>query len=227
MDLYKANVIKADEVIDSGKPVSLFCVFTDGEGPGAYWPGDDDLLPVSPKTEKEKLQAEMEQHLRQVSDDCYRKGFNEGVEFQKKEITQVLNALSTMTQAIPLIRKDIVAKTEEQIVKLSLAVAEKVILQEVATRKEVILGVLKGVLKNISETEGMKIRINPQDFRYIMEVKKDFLQSVDGVRNVVFEEDVSIKRGGVVVETMFGEVDARLESQIKEIRAAMLGTVTK
>ena len=94
-----------------------------------------------------------------------------------------------------------------------------------ATSKEVILGVLKGVLKNISETEGMKIRLNPQDFRYIMEVRKDFLQSIDGVRNVVFEEDVSIKRGGAVVETMFGEVDARLESQIKEITSGNVKAV--
>jgi len=134
----------------------------------------------------------------------------------------VLDALSTMTGMIPLIRKDIVAKTEEQIVKLALAIAEKIINQEVATSKEVILGVLKGVLKNISETEGMKIRLNPQDFRHIMEARKDFLRSIDGVRNVVFEEDVSIKRGGAVVETMFGEVDARLESQINEIKEAML-----
>jgi flagellar biosynthesis/type III secretory pathway protein FliH len=39
---------------------------------------------------------------------------------------------------------------------------------------------------------------------------------------VEFEEDASIKRGGAIVETMFGEVDARIESQLKEIQAAML-----
>jgi flagellar assembly protein FliH len=224
MDLYKANVIKANEVIDSGRPVSLLGMFPDGEGSGAgaSLSEDADLLPVPELTEQEKLKAEMEQRLKLVSDDCYRKGFTEGVEFQKKEVLPVLEAISAMTGTIPLIRKDVIAKTEEQIVKLSLAIAEKVINQEVVTRKEVIIGVLKGVLKNVAETEGMRIRLNPQDFRYIMEVKKDFLQSVDGVRNVVFEEDVSIKRGGVVVETMFGEVDARLESQIKEIRTAML-----
>jgi flagellar assembly protein FliH len=127
-----------------------------------------------------------------------------------------------MTKMIPLIKKETIEKTEEQIIGLAIAIAEKIINQEVATRKEIILGVLKGALKNIAETDGMKIRINPQDFRYMMEVKKDFLQSFDGIRNVVFEEDASIKRGGAIVETMFGEVDARLESQLKEIKAAML-----
>jgi flagellar assembly protein FliH len=181
-----------------------------------------DSVPTPEQISQEKLQAERELHLSRVSDESYRKGFTEGVEKQKKEIKPVLDALSTMTGMIPLVRKDIIAKTGEQIVKLALAIAEKVINQEVETRKEVILGVLKGVLRNISETEGMKIRLNPQDFRYMMEVRKDFFQSIDGVRNVVFEEDMSIKRGGAVVETMFGEVDARLESQMEEIRAAML-----
>jgi flagellar assembly protein FliH len=215
MDLYKANVIKADEIIDSGKPVSLFRSFESADANAG-------LSPVSEQTQRDNHKAEMEQHLSRVRDECYRKGFTEGVEFQKKELLPLLESVSTMVRTIPLIRKDIVAKTEEQIVKLSLAIAEKILNQEVATRKEVILEVLKGVLKNISETEGMKIRINPLDFRYIMEVKKDFLQAVDGVHNVVFEEDVSVKRGGAVVETMFGEVDARLESQLKEIRSAML-----
>lgn len=211
MDLYKANVIKADEAVYSGEPVSLFRIFTSGEGSGANLPDDAGFSPVSEQMEREKL-----------SDEFYRKGFNEGVEFQKKEILPVRNAIAAMTQTIPLIRKDIIAKTEEQLIKLAIAVAEKILNQEVATREDVIRGVLKGALKNIAETEGMKIRLNPQDFRYIMEVKKDFLQSIDGVRNVVFEEDGSIKRGDVVVETMFGEVDARLESQLKEIKTAML-----
>lgn len=222
MDLYKANVIKADEVVDSGKPVSLFRIFNDGEGPCVNLPDDIDLSMVSEQTQQEKLQAEKERHLSQVSDEYYRKGFTEGVEFQKTEIMPVLEAISAMTRMIPLIKNDIIAKNEEQVVKLAIAIAEKILNQEVATRKDVIIGVLKGVLKNISEKEGMKVRLNQQDFRYMMEVKKDFMQSFDGVRNIVFEEDVSIKRGGAVVETMFGEVDARLENQLKEIKTAML-----
>lgn len=222
MDLYKANVIKADEIIDSGKPVSLFRIFNAEGDIGADLPGDAGLSPLPEQTEQEKIRTAVEQNLSRVSDESYRKGYAEGVEFQKRAIAPVLDAISAMTKMIPPIRKDIAAKTEEQVVALALAIAEKILNQEVTTRKEVIIGVIKGVLKNISETEGMKIRLNPNDFRYIMEVKKDFLQSFDGVHNVIFEEDVSIKRGGAVVETMFGEVDARLESQLKEIRTAML-----
>jgi flagellar assembly protein FliH len=215
MDSYKASVIKADEVIDTGEPVSLSCVYdTDGEK----------ILEeiISANSSKGRLHNEKEDKLKKITDQSYRKGFTEGCELQKKEAASLLEALAAMMKKIPQIERDIIEKSEEQIIKLAIAVAEKIIGQEITTRKEIIIDVLRSALRNVSETEGMKIRLNPLDFRYMMEVKKDFLQSFDGVRNVVFEEDSSIRRGGAVIETMFGEVDARLESQLKEIKTALL-----
>jgi flagellar assembly protein FliH len=220
MDSYKANVIKADEVIDSGKTVPLSCVYGKGNLPNPNLQPETEA--TVQQTEEQRIHREMELRLQQSTDAGYKKGFKEGVEFQKKEVLPALDAIATMTKTIPLIKKDILEKTEEQIIKLAIAIAEKILNQEVTTKKEVILSVLKNALKNISETEGMKVRLNPHDFRYVMEVKKDFLQSIDGVRNVIFEEDSAIKRGGAIVETMFGEVDARLENQLKEIKTAML-----
>jgi flagellar assembly protein FliH len=222
MDLYKANVIKACEVVDSGKPVSLFRVFGDGEGPETGICDEADLPQGREETQEERLQAEAQRQLSRIGEESYGKGFTEGVQSQKQELLSAIDAIAAMTRMVPLIKKEILSKSEEHIVKLAIAIAEKILNQEVATRKDVILGVLKGALKNISETDGMKIRINPHDFHYMMETKNDLLESFDGVRNLVFEEDVSIKRGGAVVETMFGEVDARLENQLAEIKTAML-----
>ncbi len=222
MDSYKTKVIKAKEVINSDKAIPLSCSLF-GEDYAAGGAGIDESGQQQVELSvQDRRQAEIESRIKKVGDDFYKKGFNDGTEFQKKEALPALDAIATMTKTIPLINKETIEKTEEQIIKLAFAIAEKIINQEVATREEIVLGVLKGALKNIAETDGMKIRINPQDFRYVMEVKKDFLQSFDGVRNMIFEEDASIKRGGAIVETMFGEVDARLESQLKEIKAAML-----
>lgn len=225
MDSYKRNVIKAGEIINTGKAVPLSGAMKNtsmidnskGKNPAG---------PVSTKNQAstEKTIQVTENHINKLQQDAHGKGYAEGLQAQNKDIAAKLEMLASITKTIPQIKKDILAKGEEQMVKLAIAIAEKILQQEVATRKEIILDVLKGSLKNIAETEGMKIRLNPQDFRYMMEVKKDFLQSFDGIRNIVFEEDSSIKRGGAVVETMFGEVDARLENQLKEIKAALLFT---
>jgi len=223
MDSYKRNVIKAGEIINTGKAVPLTgavknaSMINNSKGKNPAGPG----LPKNQASTDKSIQI-MDSDIKKREQDAYAKGHAEGLKSQNKDIAAKLEILAAITKTIPQIKKDILAKGEEQMVKLAVAIAEKILQQEVSTRKEIILDVLKAALKNIAETEGMKIRLNPQDFRYMMEVKKDFLQSFDGIRNIVFEEDSSIKRGGAVVETMFGEVDARLENQLKEIKAALL-----
>lgn len=223
MDSYKRNVIKAGEIINTGKAVPLSGVVKNTPIPDNS-KGKNSTGPASTKaqTSPEKTSQITDSQIQKLEKDAYGKGYMEGLKSQNKDIATKVEVLAAVTKTIPQIKKDILEKGEEQMVKLAIAIAEKILHQEVSTRKEIILDVLKGALKNISETEGMKIRLNPQDFRYMMEVKKDFLQSFDGIRNIVFEEDSSIKRGGAVVETMFGEVDARLENQLKEIKAALL-----
>jgi flagellar assembly protein FliH len=180
MDSYKTNVIKAREVVNTGKAVPLSGTsfgedYADGTGIDGAGEKQTQL------SEEDRRKAEIENRVKKAGEDFYKKGFKEGAEFQKNEALPALNAVATMTKMIPVIKKEIIEKTEEQIITLAIAIAEKIINQEVATRKEIILGVLKGALKNIAETDGMKIRINPQDFRYMMEVKKDFLQSFDEI----------------------------------------------
>jgi len=223
MDSYKRNVIKAGEIINTGKAVPLSGAVKNAAviDPGK---GKTSAVPAAPKNQPppEKTLQVTDSHIKQIQQDAYGKGYAEGLKSQNKDIAAKLEVLAAVTKTIPQIKKDILEKGEEQMVKLALAIAEKILQQEVSTRKEIILDVLKGALKKIAETDGMKVHLNPQDFRYMMEVKKDFLQSFDGIRNLVFEEDSSIKRGGAVVETMFGEVDARLENQLKEIKTALL-----
>jgi len=226
MDSYKRKVIKAGEIAESGKTVPLSGAIRRIPVPGGL-PGKTAHTVGAEKAQPAPAPAEptaslTQNQIKKISDEAYARGYAEGRKSQHKEVAAALESLTAATKSIPSIKKTVLEKGEEQMVKLAFAIAEKIVQQEVATRKDIIFAVLKNAIKNIAETEGMKIRLNTQDFRYMMEVKKDFLQSFDGIRNVVFEEDSSIKRGGAVVETMFGEVDARLESQLKEIKAAMI-----
>ncbi len=222
MDSYKRNVIKAGEIINTGKAVPLSGATKKDVIDHNNKKNPAGSVPPKVHPPAEKTSQITESQLKRLQQDAYAKGHADGLQSVSKNVAAKLDVLAAVTKTIPQIKKDILNKGEQQMVKLALAIAEKILHQEVLTRKEIIMEVLKGALKNITETDGMKIRLNPQDFRYMMEVKKDFLQSFEGIRNIVFEEDASIKKGGAVVETMFGEVDARLESQLKEIKSAIL-----
>jgi len=161
---------------------------------------------------KEIAHAEAQSFKKGLAD-----GLKKGKEQQKLEAAQTVETLTILIQELNDLRQNILEKAEGQIVELALAVAQKVIHSEVATRREIIQGVLKDAIRNIVDRDNMKIHVHPQDFQYMMEIKSDFLSSFDGVKNIVFEEDEAIRRGGAVIETLFGEVDARIEQQFNEI----------
>lgn len=153
---------------------------------------------------------------------AFQKGFSEGVrkgkEYQKNEVSQAIHTLTYLIKELNELKQNILEKAEDQILELALGVAQKVIHMEITTNREIIQNVLKDAIRSIVDRENMKIHVNPQDFRYMMEIKSDFLQSFDGIKNIIFEEDETIGRGGATIETLFGEVDARVDQQFNEIK---------
>ena len=213
----QTRVIKSEEirfVNKFGKAISR---------PGRYLKDGKDKtltdsdLNVLKETYAKKIQmAEREAHQKGLSE-----GVREGRELQKKETLQSIQALSALIQDLSGLKKNILEAAEEQILQLTLAIAEKVIHMETTTNRDVIRNVLRAAMKGIVDRENMKIRVHPQDFQYMLEIKSDFLKNFDGIKNIVFEEDASITRGGAIVETMFGEVDARVDQQYNAIKSVM------
>ena len=182
--------------------------------------GENISLQDGSPSELELLQVEMEERIKK----SHEKGFGEGREFQKRESLPAVNALSNLMKEVSNLKRETFRNAEREILDLAFSITEKVIHQEVSTNRSLFQGSLKEAIKNIVDREGLKVRLNPEDFRYMMEVKTDFLQSIDGIGNILFEEDPTIKRGGVIVETLFGEVEARLENQLNEVRTAFYNT---
>lgn len=220
MNLYKNKVIKSAQVavVDQHetKPTqfqALDCM--DGNGNLNKEKGAD------------QIKAEFEQTLKNEKETAckqgYAIGFKEGRERHIQESIPDVSAVVSLIHELERTRRVIFEKSERHILSLAFAIAEKIVHQAVVADRDVIRNVLRDAIKNIVDREGMRIRLNPADFHYMMETKGDFLDGFDNLRNVVFEEDGAIKRGGAVIETLFGEVDARLEHQLTEIKKALIG----
>jgi len=176
--------------------------------------------------EIEKILQQTEQKITEVRKNAYEQGFSEGVtkgsETQKNEVLTVMDTLRTLMEEVGTFKEKTLEASEKQLLDLCFSMAEMVVHQEISQDKRVILSVLKAAFRNIVERENIKIRINPDDYQYMVEIKTDFINSMDGVRNVFFEEDGSISRGGAVIETSSGEVDARISEQLNEIKSGIL-----
>jgi flagellar assembly protein FliH len=216
------RVIKSEDIRYISRPRRRISGSSSGaQGSSASGP-DDGTMALS---DMEMSQERYLNKIRSAEQQAHEKGLSEGIRkgraLQKQETLQGVQALTTLIDEVTGLKKSMLEAAEEQILQLVLAVAEKLIHMEITTNREVIQSVLKAAMRNIVDRENMKVRVHPQDYQYLLEIKSDFLQSFDGIRNIVFEEDSSILRGGAIIETTFGEVDARLDQQYNEIKSFM------
>ena len=164
-------------------------------------------------------------NIERAKKEAYAKGYSEGIkegtEDERKRLFQAAEALANSMKELDRLRKEILESNEEKILNLVFSVTEKVIHREVTTSRDIVYDVMKSAIKQVIDKEGIKVRLNPEDYRYILEMNPGIIDSFDDIRNMSVVEDNSIRRGGVVIETSSGEVDARLDQQLHEVRKAI------
>ncbi len=207
------NVLIVAKQIPQGKQGAGF-----GKAAGEGNCSTSNMATLSPESRRRE---EYEKNLAQVEQTAYEKGYSDGAAWQKKQSLPTLRALDGLLQEADALQKRLFAEAEGQMLDLVLAVAEKVIYEEVSGNNKVILTVLREAVKGVVERKGMKIHLNPNDYRYVTEIKPDLLLDLEGARNISFEADAMIKQGGALLETTTGEVDARLEQRVSEIKSAL------
>jgi flagellar biosynthesis/type III secretory pathway protein FliH len=118
------------------------------------------------------------------------------------------------------VKKEIRACAEKEAVDLALAVAKKIVCQEISANNQIVLNVVKEALKKVEYKEEIIIKINPVDLKVIEKCRADTPALFKDIGNVVFKGDPSLSNGGCVIETKLGVVDARIERQLMAVEEA-------
>ncbi len=177
------------------------------------------------RSARSSIESESTSNIEKSKKEAYAKGYSEGIregtENEKKRLFQAAEALTNSMKELDRLKKEILESNEDKILNLVFSVTEKVIHKEVTTNRDIVHDVLKSAVKQVLDKEGIRVRLNPEDYRYILEINPGIIDSFDDIRNMSVVEDNSIRRGGVVIETSSGEVDARLDQQLHEVRKAI------
>ncbi len=132
---------------------------------------------------------------------------------------KVKDALQTLNDAV-IERKKIIKDAENEILRLSLKVAEQIIKSEVSLHRDVSLNIVSDAISRVSDREQVIIKVNREDLENVKKYKDRIGNIVDGIKSLSIVEDASVEPGGCVVETNLGYVDARISTKIAAIEEA-------
>ncbi len=156
---------------------------------------------------------------------AYERGFSSGeqagLEMGQKKLDILLNRFSDILKELTVLRENVLLSVDENVLELAIAIARKVIHHEVRTEREVVVSVVKAALKAAILSERITIKLNPLDLDVAVENKADLMEHVDGSPKVRLEEDARVEQGGCIIETAYGNIDARLDEQMTEIQKVL------
>jgi flagellar assembly protein FliH len=146
-------------------------------------------------------------------------GFNEG----KAEADRLIERLHTVLERAQNKREEILAETEQQIIDLVLLITRKVVKVISENQREVVVSNIVQALRKVKGRGSVFIRVNVADIKLSTEHTKDFIRTLEGGGNIQIVEDSTVDPGGCIIETDFGEIDARISSQLAELETRILG----
>jgi len=148
---------------------------------------------------------------------AFAQGRAEGRAAGRDEITTAARYLLEAASSLATQRAHWLKQAESDLVELALAIATRVIRTEVECGQGVARRLAEVGLARLSECPRLTVRLHPED---VVAVAEALGTTRDGLSIVA---DPEMSRGGAVVEGELGKLDARLETQLDEIRRAMLG----
>jgi flagellar assembly protein FliH len=161
------------------------------------------------------------EHIEQGSrGEGYAAGSEEGRSAGRAEFDEALATLEEMIDSLRRERTRYVEAAEPELVRLAMTIAERILHQQIALDKSVVVEMARAALSRLLDRESVTIRVNPHDFETMREHREAVL-ALGEVKQMRIIEDQRVDRGGVVVETDAGSVDAKVSTQIREARRVL------
>jgi flagellar assembly protein FliH len=145
-------------------------------------------------------------------------GFSEG----KAEVERLIERTQTVLERAQDKRAEILAETEQGMIDLVLLIARKVVKVISENQRNVIISNVTEALRKVKSRGNIIIRVNLADLQLATEHKQDFINQMEGAASIQIVEDSTVDSGGCIIETDFGEIDARIASQLAEIESKIL-----
>ncbi len=158
--------------------------------------------------------------------EAYQKGFyqgrEEGMRLGQEEIKPYVNLIEGIVKEWEERKEHFFEENELVVVRLAFEIAKKVVHQEISANPDLILYVVREALKKAAGSQNLVIKLNPQDVAVLESGKEERLPELKKFDKVEIVADEKIERGGCILDTDSGLLDARLEVQLKKIEEALL-----
>jgi flagellar assembly protein FliH len=196
-------------------------------------------LPPAPPIEPRRFDAqaarnEAEQILasaRQEADAIRERAYAEGVAAGRAEAAaQAAPAVQALGEALVQVeaeRERVAADMEEAAVGLGLQIADKALTAAITAHPERVVDVVRGALRCLVERDRVTLLVHPEDLALVRDAAEGLVGQLGGIEHIEVQEERRVQRGGAIVRSASGEIDARVQTKLDRAREILLEELTQ
>ncbi|WP_020615287.1 FliH/SctL family protein [Paenibacillus daejeonensis] len=149
-------------------------------------------------------------------------GYQEGYEQAKADIEAqwqgIMAEANQMLEHAYKMRESIIQEAEPFVVELSCAIAEKVIGHQLENSPELALQLIRKSLSRRREQGVITLCVSPGQLAFVQAAREELALVIDSQAELRILPDASVKDKGCVIRSSFGSIDARIDTQLEEIK---------
>lgn len=181
------------------------------------------------KVEASNVEEDVEQkvleRLKQVQESAYQEAYQLGLDEGKHEAFQQTSAeinarLTEMDQLIESIRglkKLLIEHNETHMIQLAFHMAKRLAHKEVTADPKIVIDVIRDAIEKAQAEEEVTVQVAASQMEFLETLKSETGREFEFLKNVKFEPVDSMTAGGCVIETNYGEIDARFEERVNKL----------
>lgn len=190
---------------------------------------------VEQSTEEEKIEAAALEKLKEIQEGAYKQAYDLGLEEGRKEAfskvsSEIFERMETLDQllvGIKELKTQMASFNESHLVQLVFHMAARLAKTKLENNNEAMVEILKDAVGLAQDEENITVRVSQSQFEFLEELKKETGREFEFIKKIRFEPGPDVADGGCIVETNYGEVDARIEQRVQQLWSVLSENMPK
>jgi flagellar assembly protein FliH len=174
-----------------------------------------------------RQRREQDEHLIEaVKSEAHQQGYLEGVQQAEEEMRQKLAEMMEEARAVLQeaykARGVIIQEAEPFLVELSCDIAEKIVDKQLTVEPQFAMDLIRKNLARKREQGLISLCVSPAQFAFVNAAREELALAVDSQAELQILPDSTVKDQGCVIRSSFGSIDARIDTQLAEIKKELV-----
>lgn len=187
------------------------------------------------ESDDERVERRALEKLAEIQEGAYQEAYQLGLDEGRQKafgdvsemIKQKMSDLEILLKSIDHMKSELLAHNESHIVRLLYHMANRLAAATLEQDDNAVLEVLKSAVSLAQAEEEVRVQMNPDQIEFIEELRKQTGREFEFMKKIRFESNAEIRRGGCVVETNYGEIDARVETRVQKLWESLADAIPK